>query len=33
MKIKTFIKKLIYPNKYSSEAYIAYLRQGGGQNR
>lgn len=29
MKIKALIKKLIYPNKYSSEAYIAYLRRGG----
>lgn len=30
MKIKEAIKKLIYPNKYCSEAYVNFLRRGGG---
>lgn len=29
MKIKEAIKKLIYPNKYCSEAYVNFLRRGG----
>lgn len=28
-KVKTLIKKIMYPNKYSSEAYINYLRKKG----
>ena len=31
MKFKEIIKKLLYPNKCSSEAYIAFLRRGGVQ--
>lgn len=33
MKIKEAIKKLIYPNKYCSEAYVNFLRRGGGKDR
>lgn len=33
MKIKEAIKKLIYPNKYCSEAYVNFLRRGGGGQR
>ena len=33
MKIKEAIKKLIYPNKYCSEAYVNFLRRGGKDRR
>ena len=32
MKIKEMLKKLVYPHSYSSEAYIKYLRRGGGKD-
>lgn len=28
---KDFFKKLIYPHKYSTEAYIKFIRSGGGK--
>lgn len=31
MKFKEIVKKLLYPNKCTSEAYIAFLRRGGVQ--
>ena len=35
MGLKTFVrnvaKRVMYPNRYSSDAYIGYLNRGGGQ--
>ena len=29
--IRELLKKLVYPHKYSTEAYVKYIRSGGGQ--
>lgn len=33
MGLKQIIQRIIYPNRYSSEALIKHIRSGGGQSR
>lgn len=33
MWVKKTIKKVMQPNRYSSDAYVSYLKRGGGRDR